>query len=51
MKGQESLRRMEDVTPLGADELQDEWCKSCHLRYYPPKIRPRAASWDITHPR
>ena len=29
-----------EVTPLGAEGLQDERCKSHHLRYYPPKIRP-----------
>jgi len=36
------------VTPLGAEGLQDERCKSRHLRYYPPKIRPNMRAHKIT---
>ena len=40
-RDRESLWRKDDVMPLGPEGLQDEWCKSRHLRYYSLKIRPR----------
>ena len=39
-----------EFTPLGAEGLQDEWCKSRHLRYHSLKIRPKVATSDTTHP-